>query len=403
MVWLVAMVAVGQQAGGFYSQVVPRTTGKNGYEEYVHAAVLVSSPEVRRWEATVPPFAPGLDANSTRLERNQWVTARLKIALDLIHQGNAKPVTEPRETYGYSTLLPELTHFRQLSKLLAGAAYADFAAGRSGQGTERLLDSLVFGDNVSRTGTLLSHLVGVAQLSIAFASFESRLPQLSKEDCRRVVQTTTALLERPSAYASVLETERGLSLKALSELLDGKESWVSESEYRGFSKVLQEKSPSEREEIRRLATQIINDQMGPAIQAYRGPESRWPIQGEALPILPARMPTNPEGLAEALVDSIAPVSTQGGMASLRSRTQMRLLRLHAWVLAYRWEHDRLPTRLADAVPQDALIDPANGQPFEYTITEGGYKLHSLGRDGTGEIALRYKIPPQKPGPNDPPR
>jgi hypothetical protein len=166
---------------------------------------------------------------------------------------------------------------------------------------------------------------------------------------------------------------------------------------------LSEKSPTELEEVRRLAVQLINDRMGMAIQAYRGPESRWPIVGETIAELPVRMPNTADGIAEWLVNSIVPVSSQGGAASLRSRTQMRLLRLHAWVLAYRWEHDRLPARLADAVPQDSLVDPVNGQPFEYTITEGGYKLHSLGRDGTGEIALRYKIPPQKPGPNDPPR
>lgn len=403
MVWLVAMVAVGPQAGGFYSQVVPHPTGQNGYEEYVRAAVLASHPDIKKWEATTAPFPAGLDANSTRLERNQWVLSRLKPALDLIRQGNAKPVSETRDAFTPATVLPELAHFRQLSRVLAGAAYADFAAGRSSQGTERLLDNLVFGDNVSRTGILISHLVGTAQMNIAFGAFESRLPQLSKPDCQRIVQTTTALLDRPSAFASVLETEHVLSAQALSEMLEGKGSWVEEGEFREFTKRLQEKSPAERAEIRRLALVLLKDRFEPVIRAFRGPESRWPIAGEdPFAELPSRPPTTSEELAEALVHAFAPVFMQSGNASLRNRTQLRLLRLHAWVLAFKWEFDRYPNNLGEAVPADALIDPSNGKPFEYTIIPGGYRLLSKGRDGTGEIALRYQRPPEKSGAVEPP-
>jgi hypothetical protein len=398
MVWLVAMVAVGPQAGGLYSQVVPNPTGRNGYEEYVRAAVLASHPDVKKWEETAPPFPAGLRANSTRLERSQWVLNRLKPAMELIRQGNAKPVLEPRDTYSPATLMPELAHFRQLSKVLAGAAYADFAAGRSSQGTDRLLDNLVFGDNVSRTGTLVSHLVGIAQMGIAFGAFESRLPQLAKPDCQRIVQTTTALLERPSAFANVLEMEQALSAKGLTDLLEGRDDWIEQGEFRFFANKLKEKSPGERNEIRRLALQMLKERFGAVIQAYRGPESGWPIATkEPVGEEPTRMPETSDEMAEALVHVFAPVTTQGGFASMRSRTQMRLLRLHAWVLAFRWEFDRYPTSLAEAAPADALTDPLNGQPFEYTIVPGGYRLLSKGRDGTGEIALRYQRPPGQPG------
>lgn len=401
MVWLVAMVAVAPQAN-FFSQVVPHPTGRNGYEEYVKAAVLASHPDLQQWEQPAPQNPAGLPASSTRLERTQWVSIRMKSVFDLIRQGNAKPVAETRDVYNASTLVPELSYFRRISRALSGAAYADFAAGRSSQGTERLLDNLVFGDNVSRTGTLISHLVGIAQMSIAFGAFEARLPQLSKPDCGRIVDTTTRLLDRPAAYATVLETERKLTLSAFEDVLNGTEKWVSDSEFGDLAHKLQGKSPAERAEIRRLGTQLIEDYFGPALQAYKGPERQWPILGNPTPSKWLQGPKSNEALTEALVESLTPSSSQGGQASLRSRTQLRLLRLHAWVLAYKWEHDKLPTRLEEAVPAEALIDPMNGEPFQYILNETGYRLVSTGRDGTGEVALRYQRPPEKPDPTVPP-
>src|SRR5690349_5274054 len=125
MVWLVAMIAVAPQAS-FYSQVVPHPTGRNGYEEYVQAAVLASHPDVQRWEQASQPYPAGLSAHSTRLERTQWVSARMKSAFELVRQGNSKPVAETRDSYNAGTLVPELTYFRRLSRAMTGAAYADF-------------------------------------------------------------------------------------------------------------------------------------------------------------------------------------------------------------------------------------------------------------------------------------
>lgn len=402
MIWLVAMVAVSPQAG-LFSQVVPHPTGKNGYEEYVQAAVLASHPDLDRWEQPTPPFAPGLSSNTTRLQRSQWVQSRLKTAFELVRQGNAKPVAEPREIIDFGTPLPEIAYFRRISRALSSAAYADFAVGKTDLGTERLLDGLVFGENVSRTGTLLNHLIGISQMNMTFVAFESRLPQLSKPDCRRIIESTTALLGRPAAYVSVLGTERRLAIAAFDDIVSGKKKWLDASEYRGIAKELQERSPSERAEVLRLGVQMIDDRFGPLFQAFKGPESGWPIEAVASPPIElSTPPTTPDALAEAIVDSLVPQSSQGAQASLRMRAQLRLLRLHAWVLAFRWEYDRLPARLAEAVPEEALIDPANGTPFEYIVTETGYRLVSAGRPGIGEISLRYQRPPELPGKVDPP-
>ncbi len=138
-----------------------------------------------------------------------------------------------------------------------------------------------------------------------------------------------------------------------------------------------------------------------AIRVYQGPESQWPLVAEE-PAPEPMLTDSPESITQALVPFLIPFGAQGGMASVRARTQLRLLRLHAWVLAYRWEHDRLPSTLRDAVGDEAAVDPVNLEPFEYTVNPSGYRLVSKGRGALGEVALRYVRPPSQERGDAPP-
>ncbi|MGV3618944.1 MAG: hypothetical protein ACO1SV_26760 [Fimbriimonas sp.] len=400
MVWLIAATALSPLFAG-PSQVSSRPTGQNGYEEYIRAGALAAQPDIERWSNFVPntpnqALPAGLKPNSSLLERNRWVLGRLKPAFELVRQGNQKPVADPRASVEIGTVFPEFAQFRRLSRAMAAASYAEFALGQTAQGTDHLLDGLTFGDNVSRTGTLIAHLVGLAQMSVAFGAFESRLPQLSQNDCRRIVAGTSGLLERPSAFAATLATERDLAVKGVDQLVVGEGDWLDEGEYKGLSQALKKLTPAQKSEVLRLTRIRIQQHFEKVIRQYLGPESQWPLNAPEPPVDDTVPPQTPENMAEVVAESLTPVFSQGGVASLRVRTQLRLLRLHAWVLGYRWEHDRLPSQLQDAVPSGAHIDPVNGEPFEYTMTPEGYRLVSTGRPGLGEVALRYRRPTTTP-------
>jgi hypothetical protein len=178
--------------------------------------------------------------------------------------------------------------------------------------------------------------------------------------------------------------------------MNGEGGWLDEGEYKSVAQGLKKLIPAQREEVRRLAQTKIQQHYKRVISQYSRPESEWPLVAPPEPEDHGVPPQTPESIAAVVVESLTPVNTQGGVASIRIRTQLRLLRLHAWVLGYRWEHDRLPTRLSDAVPNGAHIDPANGEPFEYVTTPEGYRLVSTGRPGLGEVALRYRRPTTAP-------
>jgi len=70
-----------------------------------------------------------------------------------------------------------------------------------------------------------------------------------------------------------------------------------------------------------------------------------------------------------------------------SRTRLRLLELHAAILAFGWKRGRLPVTL-DEVDAHLVHDPLTGQQFQYKLlTGGGYELYSLGNGQTGVIRL----------------
>jgi hypothetical protein len=70
-----------------------------------------------------------------------------------------------------------------------------------------------------------------------------------------------------------------------------------------------------------------------------------------------------------------------------SETRLRLLYIHAAILAYRWWHGNPPATLDALKLGDMAIDSFSGQPFVYKPTGYTYKLYSVGikrQDGGGK-------------------
>jgi hypothetical protein len=62
-----------------------------------------------------------------------------------------------------------------------------------------------------------------------------------------------------------------------------------------------------------------------------------------------------------------------------SETAMvRMLAVHAAILRYRWEYDRLPKTLEALNLGDLVLDPFTGRPLKYEVTGRRYRLESAG-------------------------
>jgi hypothetical protein len=268
---------------------------------------------------------------------------------------------------------------------MTAAAYAEFAAGQTAEGTARLMQALVMADNVSGTGATLGHLVGLAQAQMVYGELNARLGQLAKADCLQIDAVTTQLLARPPAVERVFRSEQAMALRAVELATQDPKKWLDG----GVLRDTFEKMPlEERARFRKTVQGILQERYAPLIQSVRGPESRWPMA--AAPSFETRpKPDDLEGIAEAFVESISPDLSATARTSAMARTQLRLLRLHARVLAYKWENGRLPARLQDA--SNDVADPLSGENFAYEPNGDTYRLYSRGRPETGEVTLKRTL------------
>ncbi len=422
------------QPPGLIEQLSIKATGQNGYEDYLRAADLTDRPDYKALGAwlnyrqfakanqdkkdeegnlTDPPVPPGLSPSSSELEVRRARANFMEEALELVRAGNRKPVSDPRTHIDALTLFPELAKFKELAKGFVDLAYVRFADGKSAQGTDALIQTLEMGNGISH-GALLNVLVGIACDSLALAAFEAHLDQLSLADARRVETTCRRILGREPAIVASMRLEKQFSMNMLGDSLRSPAEFKKAMMIFDFggeeSTALQERVESfSAQDLKRLANLTLVEiaaEFDRVINALSRPEASWTtsVQGpdryeEALAQKDLKNITIEE-MAMGLASIFHPISSQAALAELRSRTQIRLLLLHAKIIEYRWQNAKVPEKLLDATDAKDVADPMSGEAFKYEAQERNrYRLFSVGRAETGDIELKYRRPikKEKPG------
>jgi hypothetical protein len=251
---------------------------------------------------------------------------------------------------------------------------------------------------------LIHDLVGSAIAGIAFRRFENVLPRLSKRDADRVAKVCELMLAEPEPMLSAMEGERKVMIASADQLLDPEiynagqpaapnKDPLEDKQKESLLKFIKTMTPSERAK----ATQMIVDRATAGctrvMDILRGPEANWLSLEEPPPTPPSEITTLDQAIT-VMSESITPIYRQVVLVALRTRTQIRLLRLHAKVISFRWSNDRLPDSLAEAVDSGDLADPVSGKPFVFEVRgPDQYRLYSRGVPGLGEIDLYYKRAP----------
>ncbi len=402
-------------------QVVPRSTGRNGYEEYLMAADALRTREmaqvelfesylltVRAGEAwtdeddkplPVPRAPQGIIKESTHLDLMR-VKARLaRPAIELMRRGNRKPVFDPRERLDPTSLFPEFSSFKDLTKYANAAAYVEFAEGRPAAGTDILLESLRFANNISG-GVLIAHLMGVAMSSITFGSFERHLPSLSLDDAQRVDRAAAELLAQPPTLVSSVRKEHQFAVGSLRRLLLDPAASVAEEygtegspdpETETLIRLIKGLTPAQRDEIGNRVLSGLDAATRQYLAKFEGPERAWYV-GESESEQGARLNTAGD-LIGYLIEMHHPAPSSTSWLG-RTRTQLRLLRLHGRIAAHRWRANALPKSLSEAASTGEIDDPFSGGQIQYEFKpDGTYRLFGKGDKSTGEIELAYRRPP----------
>ena len=376
-----------------------RTPGLSEYEGFVALRGRFTPGGIARNRGEeFPRVPPGLKPESTSLDARREIVRRYVKAVDLVHLGNTKPTVPFRNRLDFDTAVDELAPYRSVGRVMDSAAQIAFVDGNSGKGTEVLLDSIFFGRAIGGE-TIIHYLVGTALSAVALARLEQNLGRLSVRDTDRIIQAMEDTLSRPDPVIAAMEGEKRSMIASAKQLTDPStysrlkdfDTELERKQQESFLAFVKSMSPAEREMAQAKIIELVTATADRVITVLKGPDSQWallPDPSQAAPI--AEVKTLDQFISSAS-EQIQPIYRQMIFASVRLRAQFRLLRLHAMILRFKMEYERLPDNLAECCPASDIDDPLSGKPFQYEIKDGStYKLYSLGVPGIGEIELRYR-------------
>ncbi len=422
----------------FFKSVIPTPTGNNGYEDYVEAAAMLKSPEHQAFElwksywqrsergtrevrdsldaeekgasevVPEPPRPAGLTLQATPFEVRQAYVKRFGTVFEGVKRGNAKPVFQPRESIDFETLFPELGSFRLLSRLGQDIAMAEFAAGNPAKATETLLEALQFSENIAE-GTIISELVSIANRSVIFSALDYGLGRFSLPDAQQIVKATQALLAQGPRAIKTLESEFKYVSAGIDKFMAEPKKDVLDSDEENEDNLFIRLGALGEADRKRVATEAkahMETKRRGLAALLRQPESRWSTYQESeIPVAPGQEETI-GGLAARLANEMTPFVGSYLEVAVRSRTQLRILRLIGRVLVYKWTFDKLPSELSQAAPADEVRDPATEGDFKYEVNGKNFRVYSSGFGRTGAIDLVYRRPAppfdRDRDPNEPP-
>jgi|GEM_PF-2719810 len=394
-------------------KVVPSPTGRNGYEEYVQAAIILSRPENRAlenyvrsaesrgaWQADRPASIP----EGTNLLQAYRIEQRaLAPAIRLIQAGNQKQVVYPSSHISVVTLFPELSYFKVAARMMRRNAFIAFADGNPTAGTQAILDGLIFSKKIA-VGSAIHFLVSGACEQIMFGAVEEHLGGFSLRDVDQIQSWAESATSAPSGLAVTAETERKSIHDSVVDLLSDPTDLldvvdIKDEDRPNFVKNVKAIPSARREVIYNTFFKRLEWPWDAVLLRLQGPEKTWldPIEVDASPDEPAGLGNlgATEGQASVAILQLMSLLGAGddqvlGMVpdAARSRIQERLVGIYAGVLRSKWLNGKLPGTLREAFGTEPL-DPATGEAYAYELQVGGGFRIVCPTKRLGEVDLVY--------------
>lgn len=343
----------------------------------------------------------GLSYLATRQEEVE----RFQLPLDLLERGIREPfvyvpAASEKDVRGQLEVVGAVG---RLVRLASDAAFVSFAAGQSGRAVNVLDDALIMCQRLGQCG-IPARQASANLCALLFRTLNDNLGSLTLDDAKKLADTSEGLLADRSALAGLVKNEK-LRLSRWIDQVFGPDGAGSLGR-QGDGSLAQQYvalSPDLRVEFLKKLHSLADERLDSLGKRFDSPEENWLAVSEPAPV----QPPDPKSLDE-LEAALARAFTSGidhrfMLALVRSRTQTRLLDLHARIVLFRWQTGRLPATLDELrLPRDSVYDPLSRRLFNYERSDTSYKLWSSGIQETGPIELKYQ-PPADQSAHDPDR
>lgn len=412
LLWLAGTRQGIQHKVGDYFSV---STGANGLEDYAYALELlekgywtaytdwpaknvISIPQ-RFTDPTQAPPDPKLielqqrlsDFNLLQVRRDE--IAAFQRSLTLVSSGNDKPCdfTKVNE----DSRLPTAPIVSALGKLERDSAYVAASESRTDKAIEDLISSLVLADHLCRT-TYIGGIIITLNLVKVCSEFGNLLDRFSVQDAKRVEELVNSLLGQPpsflDAYRASMLTRVDDVAKSIRALKASGNDTTNDKTLASFQQVINTMSDSDVNAMIQRVQRSIEDDGQIFLSRFSGPEETWLPQdapqdnGDPDPVI--RTPSDVEAYYVSHWALPEVTKPRRLVEALRSRAMLRLLRLHALIIEFRWEQERLPKTLDEiGLPSVYEFDPLSNRLFIYNLTADGYELYSKGSKLSGRVDL----------------
>jgi hypothetical protein len=358
------------------SQLFPKTTGLNGYEELVMAADLVRNNQaLEQAQQEGAPLAA---------MRHALADKDLHRALQLLHEGLEKPIASPRDMDQVDeyTTLPELAQFRALARLLKIQQYVSLADGHVGQAIDSMWEGLRLGYKIQQE-SLISGLVGISIDIIVLDGLAQHLDQLALWDCDRIIQRSQEWLKTPSPLLHVVKNEHQFSQRYLRKFHDDSEKLLKQLE-EDTQRSNQPVDPAKLElehyinDHPTAVGALVDQTMALANKNYEATLTNLSLpywQRKSL----AR--NSRASMADRLADFVLADYDRVLDRYDTEQARVHLLGVHAAIHRFQWQKNRLPNSLGELSLDDLIQDPYTGKPLVYIPGGDRYELYSAGPQG----------------------
>ncbi|HTL16557.1 MAG TPA: hypothetical protein VL793_04930 [Patescibacteria group bacterium] len=174
----------------------PRPPNPNGYDNFLKAAACLSGPIGDYHKLDQQALQSFLDSNAESLR--------------LLRLGLAQGCRMPSDLAltNISAYISGLGAMKQLALLLAAESRLRELQNKPADAAQDYLDSMRFGNEMSRGGMMITRLVGIACESMGYTSLAKILPRLNREECRAVLAQMKTLDKTHVTWSEVSAGER---------------------------------------------------------------------------------------------------------------------------------------------------------------------------------------------------
>ena len=361
----VRLFAQAEKPKPLFNTYFPKPTGKNGYEDWVRAADMLSLHD--DWGRLFGELNAPLSKVRSALREPDARTI-----IDLIRLGAEKPILflhDPTKI-DFSTNFPEYARLRDLARMLNNAIYVSLAEGKNYEAIDLLRAGLIMGNKIQQEA-LIGGLVGIAVEALVLARFRDTLPTLSVRDCDELERLALVMTNAPSPLPNLIAQEKvGVinSLKSIKSAKDIEGVFTSDEpdEPNELAKEIERHLKANPSAIETLMQNVFKemDRKFEVIitNANLLPWQRTPLHNAS------------NTLAGKIADELTPVWETVFKRYDERRGNLQMLGLRAALRRYWWQNGQFPKTLEALNVGDRILEPKTGKPFSYSLKENGYDL-----------------------------